>query len=238
MVTRMHQLELVTNNLANIDTKGFKRDQLFVDELDRRQKEIEYSKFESATHFPHAGSIVDLEQGSLAPTGQTLDVAISGEGFFTVETPAGEALTRDGRFGLNTDGVLVNLDGYPVLGDGGPIEIDLQQSTPSQIVINDQGEILVDGQVVSTLQIVTTDRPQDLVKIGANLMRLAPGPGTINPAENVSVRQSFLEDSNVEPVEELVTMMEIFHFYQAGEKMLQEQDRLLGRAVNDIAKQN
>lgn len=236
MVTRMRQMEVISNNLANINTTGFKRDELFMNELDKKIKEAQFSKFESKTHIPVSGTSVDLTQGSLVGTGQPLDIAISGAGFFTVESPAGEALTRDGRFTISQDGVLVNIDGYPVLGDGGRIEIDLQKNTPSEIVVNNRGEILVDGAVVGRLQIVTTDAPQDLIKIGSNLLKLADGAGTLNPPENVSVRQGFLEQSNVKPVREMVLMMEVFHFYETGQRMIRDQDRLLRLAVNDIGR--
>lgn len=236
MITRMNQLEVVSNNLANIDTTGFKRDEMFMNELDNKIKELAFSKFARNTHIPYAGASVDLRQGALVGTGRPLDVAISGDGFFTFETPAGEALSRDGRFTINQEGVLVNLDGYPVVGDGGPIEIDLQQSKPSDLVINDQGEVLLNGGVIATLQIVTTDAPQNLEKLGANLFQLADGQGNVIPAESISVRQGFLEESNVDAVEEMVSMMEIYHFYETGQRMIREQDRMLGKAVNDIGR--
>ena len=236
MVTRMNQLEVVTNNLANIDTTGFKRDELFMNELDRKVKELAFSKFERDTHIPYSGASVNLTQGALASTEQPLDVAISGDGFFTFETPAGEALSRDGRFTVNQEGILVTLDGYVVLGDGGPIELDLQQNKPSDLVINDQGEVMLNDAVVGRLQIVTVDAPQNLRKLGSNLFQLPDGQGNIAPAENVSLRQGFLEESNVDAVDEMVTMMEIFHFYQTGQRMIQEQDRILGKAVNEIGR--
>ena len=236
MALRMGQLDVVANNLANIDTTGFKRDALFMNELDKKMKELQFSKFAVKTHIPFAGSAVDLQQGALASTGQPLDVAISGDGFFTVETPAGEAYTRDGRFTLDTEGTLVNLDGYPVLGDGGPIQIDLQQNKPSEILINDHGEVLLDGDIIATLQIVSPTAPEDLVKLGANLFQLASGNAEVNPTTNASVRQGFLEESNVDAIQELVTMMDVFHFYETGQRMIREQDRVLNRAVNDIGR--
>lgn len=236
MVTRMHQMEVITNNLANVDTTGFKRDSLFMNELENKLKEPRFTKFAINTHIPVSGTSVDTTQGALAGTAAPLDVAISGAGFFTVETPGGEALTRDGRFTVNQDNLLVTLDGFAVLGEGGPIEIDLEQTQPQQLVINDTGEIVLDGNVIDRLQIQTVDTPQALYKIGANLFQVDETVGTLIPAETVSLRQGFLEESNVDPIQELVSMMEVFHFYETGQRMVREQDRLLGRAVSDIGR--
>ncbi len=235
MVTRMNQMDVVANNLANINTTGFKRDELFWNELEKRIKVRQFNKFEGAAHIPATGDTIDFSQGSLKSTGRPFDVAISGDGLFSVQTPRGEAYTRDGRFTLNQDGILVNQDGMSVLGEGGEIEIDLQTTTPSQVVINDQGEVLVDGAIVDKLKVVSIDDPAAFTKIGGNLYG-RNGRGQAPPVETVSLRQGFLEDSNVNPVEEMVRMIEIFHFYQTGQKMIQSQDRLLNRVVNDLGR--
>lgn len=236
MITRMNQMEVITNNLANIDTTGFKRDELFMNELDKKLKEMAFTKYESKTHIPSSGAVIDFTQGGLKGTGRPLDVAFSGEGLFVVEAPQGEVYTRDGRFTLSEEGLLVTLDGLPVLGEGGPIELDLQTNTPEKILINDSGEILLDGAIVDTLKIVGIDDPQNLIKIGGNLYKLADGAPEPNPPEHVSLRQGFLEDSNVDPIYEMVTMMEVLQFYEMNQKMIREEDRLLGSAVREIGR--
>jgi len=235
MVTRMNQMDVIANNLANINTTGFKRDELFWNELEKQIKVRQFNKFEAAAHIPATGDAIDFSQGSLKSTGSPFDVAISGDGLFSVQTPRGEAYTRDGRFTLNADDILVTQDGLPVVGEGGPIEIDLQTKTPSQVVINDQGEIMLDGVIIDKLKVVTIDDARAFRKIGGNLYGRV-GPRQATPAETVSLRQGFLEDSNVEAMQEMVRMIEIFHYYQTGQKMIREQDRLLSRAVNDIGR--
>lgn len=236
MKTYMAQMEVITNNLANISTKGYKKDGLFVNELQKQIKQLQFQHFGKNTHVPQAGSVINFSQGELTKTGGTFDVAISGDGLFAVETAQGEAYTRDGRFLLNNDGILTTVDGNTVLGQGGNIEIDLQQNNPSEIIINDAGEIIVDGNVVDTLKIVAVDDPLDFVKMGGNLYQ--PRRPDFQPRllENPSVRQGFLEESNVNPIAEMVGMIEVFRAYQTNEKMLQSQDFLLNKTVNEIGK--
>jgi len=236
MITRMHQMEVVANNLANTNTNGFKKDSIFLHELDKKLKELQFGKFEGKKDIPYSGSIIDFSQGALKGTGQVLDVAISGDGLFTVETPAGEAYTRDGRFTINADGILTSLDGNPIVGEGGQIEIDLQENKSEQIVINNQGEILIDGQIVDRLRLISIDNPFAFNKIGSNLFELKPGFPVPEEVEAPSVRQGYIEESNVNGIDEMVQMIEIFHFYQTGEKMIQEQDRTLNKAANEIGR--
>jgi len=238
MTMRVAQLETIANNLANVSTTGFKRDELFVNELEKKLKAAQFDGFLAKDKVPTTGAVIDFSQGSLKGSGRTLDVAISGEGLFVVETTQGESYTRDGRFTLNADGVLTNLGGLPILGEGGQIEIDLQQNTPSQIIINDQGEVLVDGNTIDTLRLAAVDDVRNLKKAGENLYQLAPGAAALNPAESISVRQGFVEESNVNPIYEMVSMIEVQRAYQTGQKMIQEQDRLLGRAVTEISRVN
>ena len=233
MTTRMYQMEVVTNNLANIDTTAFKKNNIFVEEL---ENQLKTPQFGSSSQVPDSKSIIDFGQGALVGTSRPLDVAISGNGLFVVETPEGESYARDGRFSVNAEGILISLDGLPVLGEGGPIELNLQQSSASEIVINEKGEILLDENVIGALKIVSVANPQDFMKAGANLFRLVNQANELEPAKDFSIKQGFLEEANVNPIEEMVAMMEIFHFYQSAEKMIRAQDNLLGRAVNDIAR--
>ncbi len=238
MLMRVAQLETIANNLANASTTGFKRDELFVNELDKKRKALQFDKLTAADAIPNASAVVDFTQGSLRGTGSPLDVAISGNGMFVVETPQGEAYTRDGRFTLNADGVLTNVNGLAVLGEGGPIELDLQQNTPTQIVINDRGEVLLDGNTIDTLRLVAVDDPKDFKKIGENLFELIPSAATPNPPLEISVRQGFLEESNVNPIYEMVSLIEVQQAFQTSQKMVQEQDQLLSRAVTEISRVN
>lgn len=236
MITRMAQMETITNNLANINTKGFKKDKLFVHGLIEKIKALQKKDELSRPHVPYTAAVSDFTQGELVDTNRPFDVAITGEGFFVVEIPDGEAYTRDGRFALSADGILTTLDGKIVLGEGGPIEIDIEQNSASQILINEEGEILIDGKLSDKLQIITLDNPRKLIKMGSNLFQLADNSESPRPADNVSVKQGFLEESNVNPVSEMVAMIHILHAYRTSEKVIKTHDSILGKAVNNIGR--
>ncbi|MFQ5675128.1 MAG: flagellar hook-basal body protein [bacterium] len=235
MITRMAQLEAITNNLANISTNGYKREELFVNELKKQVSVLNESDFTANQHIPEAGANIDFSQGALERTAGPLDIAISGDGLFTVETQNGEAYTRDGRFTLNQDGILTTFDGHPVLGEGGPVEINLQENAANEILINERGEILLAGNIVESLKIVSNEKAEDFIKIGGNLFQLRPGAEAL-PVENPVVKQGFLENSNVDSVREMVAMIELMHHYEVAQKMIRSQDGLLNRAVNDIGR--
>jgi flagellar basal-body rod protein FlgG len=235
MINRMTQLEIVSNNLANANTAGFKRDDLFVHELDQQLKELAYP-YNGDRIIPNPGQLIDFTQGALHSTGGPFDVALSGRGLFTVETPGGEAYTRDGRFQVSTEGIMTTMEGYPVLGEGGAVELDLLQYSETDLIINDAGEIILGGNVVDKLRIVAVEDPGAYIKAGSNLFRPADPTVQLTQMESPQVRHRYIEGSNVDPVNEMVTMMEIFHFFKTSQKMLQAQDSTLAKAVNDIGR--
>ncbi len=235
MTTQMAKMETLTNNLANISTRGFKRDELFVRELKKTVSELNGSNFANDTTVPYVGARIDFSQGPLEGTNRPLDVAISGNGLFSVETPNGEAYTRDGRFTLNQEGILITLEGVPVLGEGGPIAINLQENSATEVLINGSGEILIDGNVIDKLKIVSTENPADFSKIGSNLFRLKEG-GEVTVLENVEVKQGFLENSNVDSITEMVSMIDLMHQYEMAQKMIRSQDAILQKATNEIGR--
>ncbi|TDI78540.1 MAG: flagellar basal-body rod protein FlgF [Caldithrix sp.] len=235
MTMQMAKMETITNNLANISTKGFKREELFVRELKKTVSELDGSGFSEETSVPYVGARIDFSQGPLEGTNRPLDVAISGSGLFSVETPDGEAYTRDGRFTLNQEGILVTSDGHPVLGEGGPIEINVQENFATDIVINGSGEILLDGNIIDKFKTVSTENPADFYKIGSNLFQLKPGVEA-TALETVEVKQGFLESSNVDSITEMVTMIDLMHQYEMAQKMIKSQDAILGKAANEIGR--
>lgn len=235
MINKMAQMEVVTNNLANINTRGFKRDMIFVNELNKNLESMQQPGLETKIHVPSSETVIDFSQGPMEGTGRPLDLAITGAAVLAVETPQGEAYTRDGRLTLSPEGILINMDGFPILGEGGPIQLDLQQSSESEIVIGEAGDILIDGNVVDRLKVLAIEDPKNFKKIGGNLFQLDE-PGELNPAVNFAIKQGFLEESNVDPIAEMVAMIEISHFFESAEKMIRAQDRLLDKSVNEIGR--
>ena len=135
--------DLVSNNLANVNTTGFKRDIMFVDMLD----EIETDNYNKNT-------ITEFNQGTLKNTGNPLDIAIQGKGFFVIEYEGNEYFTRDGHFTVNMDGNLINSDGFKVLGQNGEINVSIDGDKTGQISLSKAGEIFVDNEYIDSLKIV------------------------------------------------------------------------------------
>ena len=230
MLPQLKRQEVITNNLANAGTAGYKRDRLFVQQLDRARAGAVPT--EADWQAPSVlGVQVDFSTGPMEQTGNPLDIAIAGDGFFVVSAPDGERYTRNGHFVLREDGTLVTADDNPVLGDGG--EIRLPDGNPE---IAPDGSISLQGQRLGKLRIVQFADPNVLVRAGSSLFAAGnPGPGPEDmPSPNL--RQGFLERSNVNTIEEMVSMITTFRFYESDQRAIQMQDAALGRVVNELGR--
>ncbi len=205
------RLAVVSNNLANVNTPGFKADRLaFSEVLDGANRSVQMSQY------------TDFDSGAIQTTGNPLDVAIDGEGFFVVDTPDGQQYTRDGGFQLGSDGMLVTASGFPVLGDGGPLLIDPQVG---QVSIRKDGTVSANGIQVGRLSIVRFDKAAPPIKAGGNLWS---GQGEI-PVDNPQVVPGAIERANVEAIQEMTRMIEISRGYETYQKMIQTMDQVAGQ---------
>src|SRR6266568_1471999 len=183
----MKRLDVISNNLANANTPGFKKDRLMFESL-----------LAGATPQPSNGQPVlaensfytDFSPGPVKQTGNTLDMALEAEGFFVVDTPEGRAYTRQGNFQRDGSGRLVNQDGYAVMGNG-PISV-----TGSKVVVNERGAVSVDGVQIATLEIVDFPKPYALQKVGNGLFIPADPQAATQPVRNPQVKQGYMEESN------------------------------------------
>ncbi len=233
------QMDVVANNVANVNTNGFKADRsLFAEHLMPGAHEDNFVGRDRALSFVHdRNSFHDFSQGSSEQTKNPLDVAIDGGGFLVVQTPAGERYTRDGGLQINNQGQLVTAAGHPVLGTAGPIVF---QQTDHDIAIATDGNVtVVDGSdrtdlVRGKLRLVSFARAQQLLKEGSNLY--SAGEGSAPQADITSqVRQGFIEKSNVNSVTEMSRMIEVTRTYTQISALLQQQSDLHKSAIDKLA---
>ncbi|MCP4721927.1 MAG: flagellar hook-basal body complex protein, partial [Desulfobacteraceae bacterium] len=175
-------------NLANVDTTGFKKDVISFD----RKFKAELNK--------------EFSQGDIKATGNPLDIALASPGFFKIETQEGIQYTRNGNFSLNSEGIIVDKNGNPLLGQGGAIFIDLANVETEGPEINEIGEIRVGGDIVDTLDVVTFEDLTRLEKKGKNLFAYTGNTGDEILPANLVIKHMALEGSNVQAVDEMVKM--------------------------------
>nr|MDW8081942.1 flagellar basal-body rod protein FlgF [Candidatus Calescibacterium sp.] len=234
----LHELKqsILANNIANIDTPGFKKDIFAIEGQDGAA----LFRFVSgrAPFFvgelplsvqPQVSFTTDFSQGRLEATGSPFDLAISGEGFFVVETPNGPAYTRAGNCTRSVDGRLVTLDGYPLQGEAGDIVLPEE----GELVVDEEGNVRVGGELVGKLRVVRFANPQLLEKVGGNLFR-APENVIPEEATGYTIHQGFLEKANMDIVEAMVRMIEALREYELAQRAVVAQDETLGKAVNEI----
>ena len=221
--SRMKNLEVVANNLANLNTTGFKREVPFSEIMNQYGKtEIKKS--------------TDYQQGDLVQTSNPLDLAISGKGFFVVETENGPQLTRNGKFNLSTDGYLVTQEGYKVMGNEGPINVSgLILDKNKTLTVAKNGEIKYGNQPVDNLMIAQMNDPADSERAsGVNFIADSDGFSAASP-DTFNIKQGYLEESNINPIQEMQAMIQINSEYDSAHKVINYLDQSLDEA-NQIGK--
>lgn len=220
--SRMKNLEIVANNLANINTTGFKR-------------EVPFSEVMNQAGQTRIQKVVDYSQGTLTQTSNPLNMAISGKGFFVVQTPNGNELTRNGNFQIDSNGFLTDEQGNRVLGRNGQINLlSYSLDKNQQVTVSNTGLLKVGDNIVDTLMIAQPVDPQDITRTGGTDFLSNAG---IKPADenNFQVKQGYLEESNVNPIKEMEEMIQLNTEYGSASKMIDFLDQSLGEA-NQVGK--
>jgi flagellar basal-body rod protein FlgG len=246
MEAQQMNLNTIANNLANVNTTGFKKNKIeFQDMLYQKKRAV--GAEEGAGNLVPAGVEVGngarvastakiYSQGQVTQTGEKMDVAIQGDGFFEVQRPDGTtAYTRDGGFKLASDGRVVTNDGLPVLSGFQPIPVDAQS-----VNISNNGQVTVQtpgGSQTFQVQLVRFNNPAGLRSTGNNLLEETPASGTPtlgNPAEAGfgSLLQNYLETSNVNVAEEMVNMILAQRAYEVNSKAIQSSDQMMEQTNN------
>ncbi len=269
MIAQMGRINILSNNLANVNTPSFKRDtailKAFPEMLIRRINDdgvrvIPPGSYDLMPVIGKMGTGVEVNevytmhtQGAFKQTQNDFDMALEGKGFFCLETEDGERYTRNGSFLIDRDGFLVTKDGYKVLGENGPIQIkknnfmvDEDGNVFENLEYSDDQMRLVSMEenewnrtvLIDKLKIVDFPKLRYIKKIGESLYRETKysEKAYIIENERPKVRQGFIESSNVNPVVEMVSLIEVHRNYEANQKMIQANDAALSKAVNEVGR--
>lgn len=245
MINQQKRMDTVTNNLANATTTGYKREGLTSKSFDQmltvKINDLSVPYLNEGIGRMSLGvkigeNYTDYSQGSFKETGNTYDLALDGNGFFTVsftDKNGSESVkyTRDGEFTTDVDGYLRTLEGDYVQGQGGNIMIPTEAA---RITVDENGDIYADDEYVDTIQIVDFEDYNYIKKYGENLYDIVEGGTETESA--AKVRQGYLEMSNINVVKEMVEMITISRAYESNQKLIQTEDEMLDKSVNTVGK--
>jgi flagellar basal-body rod protein FlgF len=229
------RLEVLSNNVANINTTGYKSDRSIFQIPEGTESQVFETPVEGiqtlSPYAPPFSTEIDFSQGALRQTGNTLDVAINGDGFFSIQTPDGVQYTRQGSFTLDAEGVLVTPDGFPVLGEGG--NITMEEGT---VEIDTEGSVYVNGDEVDRLQITDFLDRGSLKKAGNGRFIAPEAAARAERPDGTTVNQGHLETANVNPVQAMTEMIETSRAFEAYQKVIQSADEATAKSINDVGK--
>ena len=245
MINQQKRLDTVTNNLANASTTGCKREGLTSKSFDQmltvKLNDLSVPYLNEGIGKMSLGvkigeNYTDYSQGSFKETGNTYDLALAGNGFFTISYTdkkgnTSEKYTRDGEFTMDSEGYLRTLEGDYVQGEGGNIMIPVETS---EVSIRDNGDIYADGEYVDSLRIVDFEDYNNIEKFGENLYNVVDG--ATETESTAAVKQGYLEMSNINVVKEMVEMITISRAYESNQKLIQTEDDMLDKSVNQVGK--
>lgn len=270
MIAQQVRLDAISNNLANVDTDGYKRDtavhKAFAQLLLRRFNDdgVRLNPFGSSDLAPVVGKLgtgvennelyTQFEQGALKETQSDLDLALDGKGFMAIQTPNGERYTRNGAFTIGKEGYLETQDGFPVLGEKGPLMVKANnfrvdkdggvwvnadlQNDPFRLV-SPESNTWDHPVKLDNLKIVDFDKDRFLAKQGSSLWAstIESGDAQVMAAgSRPKVVQGFVEASNVNPVLEMVNMIDVNRAYEANQKSIQSEDQMLNKLINEVVR--
>lgn len=222
----MREMQVVANNIANISTAGFRREGVvFAEHIERLEVAPSLSMARAA------GRQIDLSQAGMSQTGSMWDFAIQGSGFFLIKTPQGQHLTRAGSFTPNADGELVTPDGYRLLDEGGaPVFVppDAKAATLAK-----DGTLSSDGVPIARIGLWQPTDPNALLHQAGTLYS---APSGVEPAEEATLFQGFVEESNVNAVSEIARMIEVQRAYEMGQKLLERDDERVRSVIQTLGR--
>lgn len=232
MIQQM-RLEMISNNLANVNTAGYKEDTpVFRLNTAESLAEEDTPAASLQPYAPPMTARINFSPGPLIQTGNALDIAIVGKGFYEVQTPDGPRYTRNGNFTVNNEGLLSTTEGWPVMGQGGELTID-----GSRIEVNDQGDVYVDGEQVGTLRVVDFPDANVLKKAGNSLFASQGNmPGQPLEEGQAHTAQGFVESSNVDAIKTMTEMIETIRVFESYQRIIRTADEATEKTVNEVGR--
>lgn len=236
MQVQSKKMDVVSNNIVNSATVGYRADSL----LTTTFEDVMFGEYNSSngdinrsigglSSGIHIDSVVtSFKDGSLKETGRSADLAVQGQGFFSINTPNGVYYTRAGNFSVDRYGQLLTDEGYGVMGQNGDIFVN-----PENFTVNEDGDVYSDGVFVDRIRIVRFENMDSVQRYGENLFRCDEAPVD---SEDYKIMQGCLETSNVDINKEYINMLEIYRNHEANQRVIKMIDETLGRAANDIGK--
>lgn len=227
-LAQQKRLDVLTNNLANVNTPGFKKDKA-VFKIALPSSDNQTPQFKDKAFVETNSIVTDFSTATQNKTGNPLDISIDGDGFFEVMTPQGIRYTRDGSFKRNETGELITGEGHKVMGDGGPIRIE-----GTEVKVDREGTIEVDGAPVGRLKVVDFPKPYPLKKEMENLYALPPSVNAL--PSTAEIRQGYTESANVSVIREMTSMIDVMRSYESYIKAMQSMDEVTGKVINEVGR--
>jgi len=228
------QMDVIANNMANANTAGFKAERMLFTELLATKAGNPGTSGTGAriSFLGEAGTLADMREGQLQSSGNQLDFAIHGPGYFTVDTPAGPRYTRDGRFELDGQGRLVNREGLPLVGPGGqPLTVP---TGATKIEVTKTGKVTSDKGDVGQLALVKFDNDLAMRKVGGNLYESEAQPQPVD--SSTQVQQGMVEGSNVQSILEISSMIEVQRRYQSSQRLIEAEHERARSAIQKLSR--
>jgi len=239
MLLQRRRMETITNNIANVETTGYKKefnvahsfDEVLAVRINDTHNRVVHSRMVGPLNLGTQVDqlYMDFTQGSLEGTERPTDLALIGDGFFVVQTDAGERYTKTGHFYLNNEGYLIDGEGHFLLGNNGPIYVG-----GLDFSVDSSGNVFNENGYTDTIRVVSFADNETLRRQGSNLY-FATEPPLAAP-NDYSIAQGFLEASNVDIGREMVDMLTMFRAYETNQRMITMIDETVGRAVSEIGR--
>ena len=225
--------DLIAENLSAAAVPGARRQEMSFSDIQAGQASNLAGGSQSNYYLPSAGPVTNFSPGEMRPTGNSMDFALEGPGFFSVQTPDGQTIySRDGEFRTNAQGQLVTKSGNLVMSDGNPLRFNPNSS--SAITVSTSGEVSQGDVIVGKMKTVEFKNPKQLQPLGSGLF--ANNDPTIPPAVSTTtkVRQGFVEGSNTSPTTEMASLITAMRMFEANQKVLQMQGDRMSQVITNL----